>query len=584
MNRMLDPPLRNPFHAPPVSDLTAKSRTIPLLSPSGPAGDSVSPSDPMDMSPSASTSTSMAPPLQNGAEADAANSNANPNVNSNSNANNANVNTNANHTNGAAMDSAQSQSASSNPPIGAAAAGQQPKVVQTAFIHKLYSMLQDPSIQHLISWSSSNESFVMSPSSDFSKVLSQYFKHTNISSFVRQLNMYGFHKVSDVFHTGSPDSPMWEFRHGNGSFRKGDVAGLRDIKRRASRHALIHRDSFSTHKANQSQPGTPAEAAMDGLDPRMANLEQSLYDMHNRLARMEDHNALLSSHCHVLAEGLARCHQWTSTMSSFIVSMVPDTENSIHKEAANMQREITRQLDYIRNLENPQEAMLAGRQPYFSMSMDPGPPPLSPRQVCQDDGRRPSGIRHPLPPHITISPHRQGSLGGNPTPIYSKPQIPHQSNLHPLSSVSSPPGPNLARRHTSADIRQHGWPPSAGPSPNSQYGPNPSMQWPSSPGRNHNSSDQHVRDALARYELGGPRRQQEQSRHVTPPFLDPSQPDNSWAIGGPKFPRPVESMPATRRSSMASNVHSLLNPSIAAERADDPDGPLGEDRKRKRLQ
>ncbi|EGD89451.2 hypothetical protein H112_03074 [Trichophyton rubrum D6] len=144
MNRMLDPPLRNPFHAPPVSDLTAKSRTIPLLSPSGPAGDSVSPSDPMDMSPSASTSTSMAPPLQNGAEADAANSNANPNVNSNSNANNANVNTNANHTNGAAMDSAQSQSASSNPPIGAAAAGQQPKVVQTAFIHKLYRFEPTP--------------------------------------------------------------------------------------------------------------------------------------------------------------------------------------------------------------------------------------------------------------------------------------------------------------------------------------------------------------------------------------------------------------------------------------------------------
>jgi hypothetical protein len=78
----------------------------------------------------------------------------------------------------------------SNPAIGAAAAAQQPKVVQTAFIHKLYkyvfglrvlsprahifffgSMLEDPGIQHLISWSGTNDSFVMSPTSEFSKVL-----------------------------------------------------------------------------------------------------------------------------------------------------------------------------------------------------------------------------------------------------------------------------------------------------------------------------------------------------------------------------------------------------------------------------
>jgi hypothetical protein len=33
-------------------------------------------------------------------------------------------------------------------------------------------MLEDQSIQHLISWAGTNESFVMSPSSEFSKVLS----------------------------------------------------------------------------------------------------------------------------------------------------------------------------------------------------------------------------------------------------------------------------------------------------------------------------------------------------------------------------------------------------------------------------
>ncbi|RSL93836.1 hypothetical protein CEP52_013039 [Fusarium oligoseptatum] len=52
-------------------------------------------------------------------------------------------------------------------PPPAAAAVHQPKIVQTAFIHKLYNMLEDPNIQHLISWSASAESFVMSPSADF---------------------------------------------------------------------------------------------------------------------------------------------------------------------------------------------------------------------------------------------------------------------------------------------------------------------------------------------------------------------------------------------------------------------------------
>ncbi|KAH9820569.1 HSF-type DNA-binding-domain-containing protein, partial [Melampsora americana] len=86
------------------------------------------------------------------------------------------------------------------------------------FVCKLYEILQTSSIQSnpLISWSSLGERFYVNNPIEFSKlILPLYFKHNNWPSFIRQLNMYGFHKVH---HSSTSDHP-WEFRHPN--FRKG---------------------------------------------------------------------------------------------------------------------------------------------------------------------------------------------------------------------------------------------------------------------------------------------------------------------------------------------------------------------------
>ncbi|KAF3387138.1 Transcription factor SFL1 [Penicillium rolfsii] len=494
----------------------------------------------------------------------------------------------------------------SNSAVGAAAAAQQPKVVQTAFIHKLYNMLEDSSIQHLISWSSSNDSFVMSPTSEFSKVLAQYFKHTNISSFVRQLNMYGFHKVSDVFHTGSPDSALWEFKHGNGNFKRGDLIGLREIKRRASRHALIHRDSFPGHKAAASQPGTPAEPVPDATEARLMNLEYSLHDMHARLTRAEEGNVALSSKCQSMAEGLAKCYQWTHSISRFLHGVVPNQESPLYRDILNMQREVEKHLESVRAMEASHDTLMPPRQPFFGNLPVESGPPLSPRQLPQDDSRRSSMIRPPVPSHLAVSPRRYGSIGGAnaPIPNYNRlqppsgsggsaapppPQQPQPATPHPLSISTPPVAPNLGRRHTFADIRQADWPPagtSTFPPGNTSGGGGSSGPWPSSPHRVPTSSEQQVREVLAQYEMGAPRRLQDQSRHATPPTgAEPSPSmlgvDNGWNLGGSRFPRQESSLPATRRSSMASNVHSLLNPADTAER---PDEDQQEDRKRKRLE
>lgn len=487
----------------------------------------------------------------------------------------------------------------------------QPKVQQTAFIHKLYNMLEDPSIAHLISWSNSDESFVMSPSNDFSKVLSQYFKHTNISSFVRQLNMYGFHKVSDVFHTGSPESPLWEFKHGNGNFKRGDLVGLREIKRRASRHALVHRDSYPSVKPPPySHPGPPPEPIqppIDSTEARMAQLESAMYDMHSRIVRGDDMTQALYAKNQVLVEALTRSLQVNAEMSRIVLSTTPN-DNNIYRSIMDMQTEIQRQTEVLRGLDEPFDAPYSGSRQYFSnLSLDGAP--ISPRQLAQDDHRRqppmttqsrPAGFRPAVPSHLSTTPRRYGSIGAGTTASspsslrYQLAPPPPQPAPHPLTTVTTPPG-SLARRHTSADIRVHPW-----PNNSSQYGNEPQPpQWPPSPkGGASDVEGQRIRESFSSYSIQGATSQgfTNTSRPSTPPFgsNNGAPPETlgtwSWGSRGDKFGGTGfgsqgllkdNSGPPTRRGSMAH----ILNPAETAERAEEGEEELRdeEDRKRKRI-
>ncbi|KAK2671866.1 Heat shock factor (HSF)-type, DNA-binding [Fusarium oxysporum f. sp. vasinfectum] len=447
-------------------------------------------------------------------------------------------------------------------PPPAAAAVHQPKIVQTAFIHKLYNMLEDPNIQHLISWSASAESFVMSPSADFSKVLSQYFKHTNISSFVRQLNMYGFHKERDVFHTGNPDTTLWEFKHGNGNFKRGDLVGLREIKRRASRHALVHRESNYTKPA-ASQPGTPAEPVPippDSADARLLNIEHTLFDLSNRLQRSEEAAHYMHVKSQAAMDTVNRLLHFNQELSRTMLSLVP-AESPLSREVITLQGEMQRQAEVLRTLdEPPQEAPYTGRQQYFANVENA---PVSPRQLAQDDQRR--------GPALGVPPAR----GQN----FYKPPVPSNlssSTRRPYGSISG-----------STDIRAHGWQPA--PSPFSTGAP--SGAWPPSPSRVA-PEDQRIRDSFSTYSLQAASQTHPHSRPTTPPppFANGAGGGSdtfggwSWGSAGRENKNLAvkdHSAPPTRRGSMAH----ILNPSDTAERSDEDEDPRGDDdRKRKRMQ
>ncbi|KAE8260638.1 hypothetical protein A4X13_0g234 [Tilletia indica] len=86
-----------------------------------------------------------------------------------------------------------------------------------AFLNKLRSMLDDKNNEDLIKWAPDGKSFFVPNHIRFGDtLLPRYFKHRNFSSFVRQLNMYGFHKVPHL-QQGALDaeqaaqSELWEF-------------------------------------------------------------------------------------------------------------------------------------------------------------------------------------------------------------------------------------------------------------------------------------------------------------------------------------------------------------------------------------
>ena len=95
-----------------------------------------------------------------------------------------------------------------------------------AFISKTHLMVSCGEHDDVIGWNEPGDGFVVKKEHEFAQyVLPRYFKHKNFSSFVRQLNLYGFHKFAH-------DSSYIEFKHQD--FRRGREDLLPNIKRKHS--------------------------------------------------------------------------------------------------------------------------------------------------------------------------------------------------------------------------------------------------------------------------------------------------------------------------------------------------------------
>ena len=103
------------------------------------------------------------------------------------------------------------------------------------FLLKLYALINEPKHQEYVSWSANEKSFVIRDQEKFSEhVLPLYYKHNKMSSFVRQLNLYGFKKVLTFSQENNALHVLHnsiEFQHS--FFIKNKIELLSKIKRKS---------------------------------------------------------------------------------------------------------------------------------------------------------------------------------------------------------------------------------------------------------------------------------------------------------------------------------------------------------------
>lgn len=143
----------------------------------------------------------------------------------------------------------------------------------TSFLKNTYEILCNESLYSVVRWTEDGGSFVICDIYNFTNTtLPKYFKHNNLSSFVRQLNMYGFHKTKD------DDSQTLQFSHP--LFHKEKKYLLKEIHRKSSDSVgNMNKDGISLLAERlqkfQSQQHT-MEAMLENLESQYSQvLEQN---------------------------------------------------------------------------------------------------------------------------------------------------------------------------------------------------------------------------------------------------------------------------------------------------------------------
>ncbi|KAL3835019.1 hypothetical protein ACJIZ3_009755 [Penstemon smallii] len=171
------------------------------------------------------------------------------------------------------------------------------------FLLKTYEMVDDTTTDAIVSWSGNRKSFVVWNPPEFSRILlPSYFKHNNFSSFIRQLNTYGFRKI---------DPERWEFA--NEEFIKDQKHLLKNIHRRKPIHS-------------HSQPQGPSDSERSTYEEEIDKLSREKAELESNLSETKEQNSTAKSQLENLTQRVGSMEQRQDKLLTFLEKAVQNRD------------------------------------------------------------------------------------------------------------------------------------------------------------------------------------------------------------------------------------------------------------------
>ncbi|XP_052126474.1 heat shock factor protein isoform X10 [Frankliniella occidentalis] len=194
-----------------------------------------------------------------------------------------------------------------------------------AFLAKLWKLVDDPETNELISWTEEGTSFYIRDQAQFARrLLPMYYKHNNMASFIRQLNMYGFHKIVSA-DAGSLrlDKDEMEFAHQ--CFLRGHPYLLEHIKRKVGKSQIL------TGKLDDGKDTTNGGVVvkaeyMNKILSEVKSMRGRQDSVENRLTAMKQENEALWRELSLLRQKHLKQQTIVNKLIQFLVTLVQPSQ------------------------------------------------------------------------------------------------------------------------------------------------------------------------------------------------------------------------------------------------------------------